>query len=204
LTLFKFQYWLPVAMPLFSSLVILLPEKEQLKVHNKSLFKRKWFTFSIRAVLLVFLVVQFVLYIIADIQLYRSDLHRAENNPRIEFYSQAVDSLIPLAQESLKVYYDYRLYVPSTSGWTTATTYDLLDYGYVRESNFSVLLLLEQRIRDYLNPNVQGIDTVVFANNQQFYADAEAGKIQGYSLLYRNHVGLIYVREDLYQKYFFK
>jgi len=102
----------------------------------------------------------------------------------------------------LYVYYDYRLYIPETTGWITETTYDLLEYKYIQTKNFDVVVLLEQRIRDYLNPDVTGIDPNVFARNQQFYRDAEKGTISGYHLVYRNDVGLVFVRDDLYQIYF--
>jgi len=204
LTHFKFQYWLPVALPLFSSCVILLPEKFRF-IDLKALSGiKKGFLFSLRAILLIVVLGQFVLFIFTDVQLYRSDLQRADNDPRMVFYAQAVDSLVPLSQQAFKVYYDYRLYVPPTSGWTTETTYDLLDYSTIKEGNFGVLLLLEQRIRDYLNPNVTGIDPVAFAKNQQFYKDAENGTIKGYELVFRNSVGLVFVDEALYQQYFNK
>ena len=90
------------------------------------------------------------------------------------------------------------------SGWTTETNYDLLEYGYIQQGNFDVLLLLEQRIRDYLNPNVTGIDPALFALNQQFYRDADNETIKGFHLVYRNPVGLVYVRDDLYQQYYSK
>ena len=202
LTHFKFQYWLPAALPLFSCLVLLLPEEWHIPNRPFQLHRKKWWVFAIRIVLLVVLLGQFVLYGINDVQLYQADLTRAENNPRIAFYSQAVDNLKPLSQLPVSVYYDYRLYVPSTQDWTTTTTYDLLDYGYIKEEKFNVLLLLEQRIRDYLNPEVTGINPEEFAKNQQFYEDAENGTINGYELIFRNSVGLVFVSDTLFQQYF--
>jgi hypothetical protein len=65
-----------------------------------------------------------------------------------------------------------------------------------------VLLLIQQRIRDYLNPNSTGIDPALFARNQQFYRDADKGTLIGYHLVYRDAFGLIFVRDELYQKYY--
>jgi hypothetical protein len=195
LTHFKFQYWMPVALPLFSCLVVLLPEKWKVSgTERKSLF--------IKVGLLLVVLIQFVLFMYDDIRQFDAHLHRAENNPRIQFYDQVVETLKPLSNTSLYIYYDYRLYVPETSEWKTEVNYDLLEYNYIQESNFDVLLLMEQRIRDYLNPNVTGIDPKLFARNQQFYRDAENGAIVGYHLVYRDTVGLIFVRDDLYQEYF--
>ena len=203
-THFKFQYWIPVALPLFSSLIVLLPEKWTL---NRAAFKSgfvKSLAKLAHVFILLIVIIQAALYINRDIQIINSSLHRADNNPRIQFYDQILNALSPLPFGPLYVYYDYRLYVPETTGWTTETTYDLLEYNYIQENNFDILLLLEQRIRDYLNPDVTGIDPDVFARNQQFYRDAFNETISGYHLVFRNDVGLVYVREDLYQDYFQK
>jgi hypothetical protein len=193
---------LPVALPLYSSLVILLPEKW---IFNQTTFKSGFIKAAsslIHVFVLLIVIIQATLFVNQDMQIINATLHEADNNPRIQFYDQTLKALSPIPDEPLSVYYDYRLYVPETSGWTTQTTYDLLEYSYIQENNFEILLLLEQRIRDYLNPNVTGVDPDVFMRNQQFYRDADSGTINGYQLVFRNNVGLVYIREDLYQKYF--
>jgi hypothetical protein len=192
---FKFQYWLPAALPLLSCLAVLLPEN----------WRSAWGSQKTRiahAVLLVGLLAQFVLFVNVDVQNYNRRLHRAENNQRIQFYQQSVKTLAPLALPSVRLYFDYRMYMPDTQNWSTETNYELLEYDYIQRSNFDVLLLLEQRIRDYLNPEVEGVDPKTFARNQKFYRDADNAAIQGYHLIYRDPVGLIYVRDDLYQQYY--
>lgn len=196
-THFKYQYWLPAALPLFSSLVILLPEK--LKVNWAALKAH-----LLQAIILLVVLGQFILFAVSDVQSYDVRLHRADNNDRILFYSQAVEALKPLPAGPVSVYYDYRMYLPDTLGWKTETSYDLLEYGYIQQRNFGVLLLLDQRIRDYLNPAATGIDPELFARNQKFYRDADNETIAGYHFIFRNPVGLVYVREDLYLQYFNK
>jgi len=194
---FKFQYWLPAALPLFSSLVVLLPDK--LKVNWGAIKSH-----LVQGIVMLLVLGQFVLFMVSDVQSYTDDLHRADNNARIQFYAQAVNALKPLPAGPVSVYFDYRMYLPDTPGWKTETSYDLLEYGYIQQRNFGVLLLLDQRIRDYLNPNATGIDPQLFVRNQQFYRDADNAAISGYRLVYRNEVGLVYVRQDLYQQYFSK
>jgi hypothetical protein len=197
---FKFQYWLPVALPLFSSLVLLLPGKGSLGLSKLKLGNFKKLSVLVPLAALSVVVVQFFLFAWKDGLRVNSSLHRADNNPRIQFYGQASTALAPISSLSLHVYYDYRLYVPDTSGWSAETNYDLLEYGYIGQGDFDVLLLLEQRIRDYLAPDVTGIDPAYFALSQAFYRDAEAGSINGYHLVFRNSVGLVFVREDLYSR----
>jgi len=197
LTHFKFQYWLPVALPLISSLVLLLPEKWKMDGNARL----AWFA---RMALLLVLFVQFVLFMRSDVQAFNSRMHRQQNSASIQWYDKALAALKPLPDASLHVYYDYRMYVPGKPGWSTDTNFDLLEYGYIQQNHFDVLLLLEQRIRDYLNPKVTGIDPALFALNQQFYRDADNQTITGYHLVYRDSFGLIYVRDELYQKYYLK
>jgi hypothetical protein len=197
LTHFKFQYWMPVALPLFSSLVLVLPEKWRIvrKVRPANIAQ---------LAILLALFAQFILFVRTDFNIFTSRLHRAEANASIQFYDKVLVELKPLPDSQLHVYYDYRMYVPGKTGWVTETTYDLLEYSYIQENHFDVLVLLEQRIRDYLNPNVVGIDPALFARNQQFYRDADNATINGYHLIYRDAFGLIYVRDELYQKYYSK
>ena len=203
-THFKFQYWMPAALPLFSSLVVILPEKWAIdRAALKFPLVRKASLLISAAALLVVLV-QFILFIGGDVRRFSSDLHRADNNPRIQFYDQAVNALMPLPSGPMHVYYDYRLYVPETPGWTTETNYNLLEYTYIEQGKFDILLLLEQRILDYLNPNATGIDPALFARNQQFYRDADNEKIKGFHLVYRNSLGLVFVRDNLYEQYYSK
>ncbi len=197
LTHFKFQYWMPVALPLISSLMVLLPEK-----WNFSKTGRLAAMTGVAAGLV--LCIQLVGFVRADIKIYETRLHRAENNASIQFYDQVLTALKPLQEAQLHVYYDYRMYVPGKSGWVTETNYDLLEYAYIQDNNFDVLLLLEQRIRDYLDPDAAGIDPALFARNQQFYRDADAGTIKGYHLIHRDAFGLIFVRDELYQQYYSK
>jgi hypothetical protein len=104
-THFKFQYWLPVVLPLLSSLVILLPERWIIS-RNGHLA-----AFARLAAWLV-LCIQLVIFVRTDINIYSTRLHRAENNASIQFYDKVLAALKPLPDEQLHVYYDYRMYVP--------------------------------------------------------------------------------------------
>jgi len=188
ITHFKFQYWLPVALPVFSCLVILLPEK---RAAWSSLGRGKW----VKAAALLVVLVQAGLFINSDVRSIIQRTNRAENEPSLQFYDLARDALKPIEGKSLFIYYDARMYVPTTPGWQTETTFELLDYAYIQEKQFDVVMLMEQRIRDYLQPEAVGIDPVSFARNQQFYRDADQQKLVGYQFIYRNNFGLVFVRE---------
>jgi len=191
-THFKYQYWLPAALPLFSCLCAWLPEKLELREITKHP------TRAILPLLAIGLfVVQFGLFLQSDLTAYAQRVRRAENNAEIAFYDDARKALAGLPEAPMKVYFDYRLYAPDTPGWTLETSYDLLSYNYVQERDYDVLLLQQQRIADYLDPSAAGIDTQQFANSQAFYADAQRGELQGFRLLYRDQTGLVFVRDTI-------
>lgn len=192
---FKFQYWLPVAIPLFSNIAWILPEKWK----DIKWSRGQW---AIRVLLLVIFGGQLVLFGAQSIKMGYDQYFRKENHPSIVFYEQAMEVLAPVVPQAMHVYYDYRLYLPETEGWYKETLFEMLSYPYIEEGNYQVLVLLEQRIRDYLNPNAVGNDPEQFALSQAFYRDADAGTIAGYHLLYRDQTGLIYVQDGTCQAYF--
>lgn len=191
---FKYQYWLPVAIPVFSNLAFLFPQKKLNRANvNPSMV--------LKLVLLAAVAVQFGFFLNRDAKLFQDRYHRAENNPAIQFYYKALDELAPVSQ-NLNVYYDYRLYVPQKEGWSLESSFDLLTYDYINSGNFDVLFLSQQRIRDYLKPSATGIDPLAFAKSQEFYRDADAGSIAGYRLLLRDKTALLFIRQDDCAKYY--
>ncbi|MDK2981386.1 MAG: hypothetical protein PWQ55_1733 [Chloroflexota bacterium] len=187
----KYQYWLPIALPLFTSLFMLLPEHWDLKKFFTTRFKG-----LVSGFIVLLLIAQFGIYMLEDVPAYRQRLTRAQDNPQIAFYDQALDALGPVADQSLNVFFDYRLYVPEREGWTLETTYDLLSYNAVEQADYDVLLLLNQRIADYINPATSGIDSQQYLNSLTFYNDAKKDTLRGYEMVFRNETGSVFVKTE--------
>jgi hypothetical protein len=135
----------------------------------------------------------------SDAVWFNQRVHAAENSSAILFYDQALEALEPLPSGSYYVYHDVRMYVPETDGWVTEAIFEPLDYDYFQQRNFDFVMLMQQRINDYLNPEVVGIDSEAFARSQVFYKDANNGNLEGYHLVFRNDFGLIFVKDELYE-----
>lgn len=191
----KFQYWMPAALPMLSCAALILPEKIKLR---KPFPLVQW----VQMAAILLLTVQAGLFVKSGSAIYFDKLNRAEENESILFFDRVEDALAPIHNQPLKLYYDPRVYLPETDGWTAETTYDLLTYDFIQQGQFDVLLLMQQRIRDYLNPEAQGIDAAEFALNQQFYRDAENDTIAGYTMIDENEFGKIFVRTELVKEYF--
>lgn len=184
---FKYQYWLPVAVPLFSSWAIAFPDR-------KSWIDMKATARVVSVVFLVVFAVQSSLFIRQDINTIDTHLKKEENNQSIGFYEKVVQVMGPAVDQPLNVYFDYRLYLPDENNWQKHTSFELMTYDFVRDGNFDILLLQQQRINDYLQEGLTGIDAEEFALSQIFYRDADAGSIEGYKLVYRDSLGLVFER----------
>ncbi len=194
---FKPQYWLPVMLPLFSCLAVALPERLPRITDLKSLARHAlpWIT----ALMIVY---QFALFIRTDGRDYNSQLHRAENNASIAFATDAARALAPLDGRDIHIYRETNMYLPARANWSTEGIFEMLDYSYITERNFDVAMVMQQRIGDYLNPNAKAIDADALTRSRLFYHDADQGALQGYTLVFRNGFGLIFVKNKLYQEYF--
>ena len=199
---FKFQYWLPVALPLFSGLLVYLPDFDQVRqaLAQKEVRQLVWPAVKLGAMVVIF--IQFLSYAQIDIDLYSNRLNRVETSASIRFYSEALPYLENLEGQDLLVYHDIRLYIPDVSPWNRISSFSLLTYSYFNNQNPDVILLMQQRIRDYLNPEVTGIDPLLLKESREFYGDADNGEVWGYVLVYRNDFGLAFVRENLYEQFF--
>jgi hypothetical protein len=185
---FKYQYWLPVALPMFSSWVIAFPDR-------KEWIDMKAATRIVLIVFLAIITVQSTFFIIQDINTIKTHLARENNNISIMFYEKVSQVLGPDLDQPLTVYFDYRLYLPDDNNWQKHTSFELMTYEYIREGNFDILLLQQQRIRDYLQEGLTGIDPDEFERSQSFYRDADAGNIAGYNLIYRDSTGLVFEKK---------
>lgn len=196
---YKFQYWLPVALPLFSTVANLLPEK----IEKKKVKKMP------KTILLVaifcggFLLYQIAANIQQDIQIYKKELTREESSSAIQFYESVVEELSPLPEDKyIHIMSDVRMYLPAQDSWDIESVFELPDYAFLAEKDFDILMILQQRIYDYLGGDAVGLDEDSFAEKQDFYRDARNGSINGYELLYSNDFGLVFLEENLYQQYY--
>ena len=194
---FKFQYWLPVFLPLASSFGLFLPTKQEITLGLNNIEKNQKWLLLIKFLLLGMVLIQTTVFIISDIQRYSDRLSRSDNNPAIQFYGDITDVLEERTDDPLHVYHDVRMYVPPTGSWNTESAFEMLSYHFIQTKGFDVLLLLQSRINDYTNPDLIAIDQEKLDLAQEFYKDADQETLSGYELLFRNDFGLIFVRDGL-------
>jgi hypothetical protein len=193
---FKYQYWLPVAIPLFCTWVTILPQKIRLNFKVPSIGQ------AVRIILLLIFFMQMILFGVQSTRMIIERTFRKENSAEVAFHDLAIGYLDPIGDHPVYAYYDYRLYMPPKENWVIETRFEVLDYDFIQSRNYDVLFILQQRIRDYLHPDAVGVDPESFARAQAFYRDADDGELAGYILLFRNETALLFIREDVCRRDF--
>lgn len=186
---FKYQYWLPVLLPLLSNLTIPDPEPNPQPKQPRA---HLWI--SLLAIILSLF--QTAFHLARDIKLIEAHYLRAQNNPAIRFYNE-VDALLAQVKTPLNIYYDYRLYLPESAHWTKQTSFEMLNYQTIQDGNFDVLLLQRQRMLDYLNPDAVAIDPDRLKQSREFYQDARQGTLRGFHRLYQTDLASVFISQQL-------
>ncbi len=202
---FKFQYWLPVALPLFSCLSVWLPDDSQLQTlfQHRPWQKRLNLHFLGKTLVPGLFIAILIFFTRQNAMQYQQQLHRQENDPSIQFYSQAKQSLKGLpTDEALYVYHDVHIYIPEASPWVTESIFEMLDYDFIEQRNYDMLWIMQERIYDYLNPNGTGIDPKKLNQARIFYQEANQGSLSNYRLVYRDAFGLVFVKNSLWDTAF--
>jgi len=201
---FKFQYWIPVALPLFATMMDFLPDRITWprSLHDISFNKLK--NSIPQIVLSLAIMFQVVGFTNSSFDRYMGYLNREDDKPALKFHDLALNALKPMLDNDVFAYHEVRMYFPPPDRWKTETAFEPLNYDYIRSKDFDIVLIMQQRIYDYLNPDVEGIHPEEFARSQVFYRDANDGTVEGYQLIFRNDFGLVLVRDELYQQYFEK
>ena len=196
--------FLPVVLPLYSSLAVLF-EFPSFTLGENGLHVQKWLSWTIGIIALVVIGYQLFTFIQNDIYRYQAVLTREEHNNSLAFYNTLESQYLPRIQsdKQLVVYRDVQMYFPATPQWNVRT-YWKSSYSTVASVNPDILVLWRQRIYDYTQQGAQesALDPVSFQDMYQFYVDASQDKLRGYHLIYQNSIGLMFVSNALYQKFF--
>ncbi len=119
-THFKYQYWLPVALPLFSNYSLLLPEKMNFSRVKNAI------PLVVRIGLIGLVLIQVFMFLKTDISIIQTRFTALKENAAIAFYNESMRRLDRLKETPQNVYYDYRLYFPSEKKWSAGTNYEII------------------------------------------------------------------------------
>lgn len=189
------HFLLPITLPLFSCLAYIMPFDGVQAGRGLAV---RWLSWG--AVALIAL--QFAGNLSFDYSQYTEELYREETSESLKFYAELERqnlSCLPAGEHPL-IYRDVRAYVPVSDRWQVEMKWGLVDYEYIQELKPDVVVLQQQRIKDYtLEENVENAaDAAQMERTYRFYNDASQGTLEGYRLLLADNFGIAFARQDRY------
>lgn len=200
---------LPILLPVFSALpayfTLFVPERfvgpwrDYLKKNGLRL------GFSLIGAIIVG--AQVVYSLKKDISLYGEVLHREQTSPSLQFYSKIEQDYLSkiVLDRQLVIFRDVMMYIPNSPRYEDDFKWGVSNYEIATKNNPDLLILNRQHLRDYTQAGQ--IDSAAdsdFALTAQFYNDALNGTVKGYTLLYQDDFGFVYVSTPLFDQFFAK
>lgn len=200
-----FHFFIPMALPLFGALFGVFQDGTAAPASawgdsKVSLQKR-----GLGILLVVMIGVQFFSYAEDDIVFYQHELEREQTSSSLAFFASVEEQVLTKLPDDtpLAFYRDIRVYVPDRPQWDVQFKWNLIDYQDIEAINPDVILLSRQRAMDYTLPEViaQADESSKLFYASQLYANALDHIFLGYEFVYADDFGLVFVRQELYEKY---
>lgn len=196
------HFLLPVAIPMFS--VLIQPWLSGASENERgTYFQRTLISRISKLALAAILLVQFGINLSTDIHIYQEKLSREEKNPVIQFYdlfSEEYGDLLTSATR-VKVMRDVRAYFPASGNVKVSEFYNTLTDAQLQKKKPDLLILWNQRIRDYSTPKSKqnAIDPASYEEIHRFFIEAKNDQIPGYQLLMENQDVKAFASSDFAQ-----
>lgn len=194
------HYFLPILIPLFSFLALPISTAEkngESKPKIRSILE--WISIAFISILLI-------LNGVNAVQAYESKLQEEETSPSIRFFDRVkIDFLSKLpVDQKFSFYRDWRAYVAPQPNWKLSMSWDLIEYEKIKAQGPDFLFLETVNIEFFSDIKKLDIalDAADMKNKYAFYSDAKKETITGYVLLESADFGKVFVRQDIYDKYF--
>lgn len=187
------HYFLPVMLPLFSSLVHLFPTQLSRLTERRAALVQNGLRLSAGGLILI----QVVLFSVADAEIYRRQLLREQTSESIAFEHIIAEKVVPLLPErGVAVYRDWGVYFPERDGYRVELNWDLPTYAYLQDFNPDLILVETQNVKQY--GTEQAVAGAVNPEHMRevaaFYQDVANDTVPGYRTVYQDAFGYALVR----------
>lgn len=198
---------LPILLPLFSSLpayfTLLAPPK--FTGTFAAYLRKNSVRLALTFVGLAIVGAQVVYSFGRSASLYTENLHREETSPSLQFfYKIERDYLSKIVLDRQIVFFrDWMMYVPNSPKYEDHFKWGVSDYEIATRHNPDLLILNKQHLYDYTQTGqVEGAKDSDFALTVEFYKNVLNGTVEGYTLLYQDDTGIVYLSTPLYDQFF--
>lgn len=193
------HFFLPIAIPLLSSLVIGLdifdPPSNKSRLVN-----------GLETVVFLALAFQLAVNLPWGVAEYRAKLHKVDDSDSVQFYYALDEEYLSQLPQDLRLHThrDVRLYVPDQAPLDSEVLWGLPDQAYIESNDFDLLLIERQKIRDYTQEDTleNAADPQQMLATIDFYQGVESNSTAGYTMLFENEFGLALLKTELFQDYY--
>jgi hypothetical protein len=206
-TTMKEYYFLAVIIPLVAGVDLLL-EKIPTLWKTKWSFRPRWDLIKRILILAasVLILVQVVLFMVTNVNLYLTTLNREKNSASLHFYTGFHDAILSKLPDDipLKIYHDWKAYIPADQPhWQEFFSFDLANYDYIQQIKPDVILLEWDNMSFFSRPEMLAnpVNADKATRRMIFYTDGSKGTLDGYSLVYQDAFGSAFVKKELKDKY---
>jgi hypothetical protein len=140
-----------------------------------------------------------------DASMVTENLYREQTSPSIQFYSKIEQDYLSkiVLNRQLVIFRDVMMYVPNLPSYEDHFKWGVSNYEIALKNNPDLLILNKQHLYDYTQPGqAESAADPDFALTVQFYNDVLNGTVAGYTLLYQNEFGIVYLSSPLYDQFF--
>ena len=199
------HYLLPIALPLLSSIAILLPERISFRWRLEPGALNIVLKNFVPHVLIIGLLVQIVFNIGSDKGSIQDVATREETSPSIRLYKEAEREILSQIQidRKLRIYRDWRAYVAEKNEYHIEYNWELATYDYINEIHPDVLFI-ERENMVYFSDAAKidkAIDPHRMREMFEFYSDAINGALEGFTLVNSTSFGSVFVKTELFLQY---
>jgi hypothetical protein len=189
------HYFLPVMLPLFSSLVHLFPTRlPRLKERREALVQA-----GLRLAAVGLILAQGILFTVTDVGIYRTQLLREQTSPSTAFEHTIEEKVVPLLpKRGVAVYRDWGVYFPERDGYRVELNWDLPTYTYLQDFNPDLILVETQNVKQYGTETAveQAVNPEHMSEVAAFYQDVANDAVPGFRTVYKDAFGYALVRES--------
>jgi 4-amino-4-deoxy-L-arabinose transferase-like glycosyltransferase len=190
------HYFLPAMLPLFSCLINLLPAS----LPRRGLALGQW----ARWAALLLILAQLGLFARQDVHLYTAQVNKERDSAALRFGAAVEQQVLPkLAGRDVRIYHDWKAYLPPAPGRTLEMRWELADEETLRALNPDVILLERANIQLFSAPDAlaNAINPGNMAALRRVYLAAGADELPGYRVAFQDAYGLALVREQDWDRF---
>ncbi len=147
----RLHYLLPLALPLLSCYPFLEP------LSNPAAGPQKKTERALPVLLAVLFFLQFGINLKTSVQTWQTHLRREADSPSIRFYNELKNMLpepAPNSNATVKILRDWKVYFPNQPGFAVKMDWEMLTFDQLTAFQPDVILLEQENIREFANPNV--------------------------------------------------